>query len=706
MGHIIRNRLLPGCSAVDGNNPYTIQGHPVSTRVEGQSSGIRDYMDLTDQILEIPRELSHYRYDSPLMGGSHTVKNHSGPVNDYLATQYLSTEPKQGYMGPENRPAETPDITIGKGGTIDVILNSTIVTAEKARGFDAASPNVFIKSVWYNLTDFDDPNAPAYPIKINPEAVNIEVKFLPPEPDGKLNKIADVTRVVGYVKLKPDIINLINAQRALFRSYGGNPCEIRQTVGWFEMQVVKSVVDVTVKVRGASPSNDGNFSMLHDPKLYDDARVPPERIWIEYPTATDKNISLPPVAVPIWDIVEIEDVGDVVNDEHTTTVKYVRNHVEKSVAIKTQRNADAPRDYRVTPMRPIFPKNQDDPVLEHIPYLPPSVFPYIRIEGFPESGGRYEAFAPELTVVGRLPDWGPNKTVTVKYKLGGKDRTIPFPYGYTADGKSYLLPPFKIEPDDPVGTQAYPVSRIGRVLGVTYKLVPDVAGVTMDAATGTITVDGLKVLKDSRDTDTNLTVSAEVGPTTLGSQAYAINIPKIFYKNDDFADKTLDIDPEGSKSWPVSKIEDHDGVMYVQEEPKVAGFEVDPNTGKIVGRWSEAGAGVNPKTVYVTAVARCGPSVLDTETFKFTVEAMGAANGTVLAPSSQKSVPVSCTRITASVVRKPCRGPEDLMVIAQFSDGTTRELSTSEYRIVRSSAKKMTIAYGDEPAIVTDVSLQ
>lgn len=89
MSHIIRVRFWTGYTVVDGNNPFTIQSHPVSNHVQSEQGPTKDYLDLTDHLGYIPSELAYTRNNHPLFGGIHTVKIYSGPMNDYLATHYV-----------------------------------------------------------------------------------------------------------------------------------------------------------------------------------------------------------------------------------------------------------------------------------------------------------------------------------------------------------------------------------------------------------------------------------------------------------------------------------------------------------------------------------------------------------------------------------------------------------------------------------------
>lgn len=699
--------MLPGLTVVDGNNPYTIQGHPVSTTVEGQSSGIRDYLDLTDQILEIPRELSHYRYDSPLMGGSHTVKNHSGPVNDYLATQYLSTKPDQGYMGPENRPAETPDITIGKGGTIDVRLKSTVFEHDKLAELvdEAGIKGNIIRGVYYNLTDFDDPSAPAYPVSIKDEW--FEVRILTPTPVTTMANVRPGSRVVGYVKLTATGEAFVRAHISAFRTVGGNPSELHSKVGWFEILDVGAAGNIVYNLIGATPIRAGACAMIQSPRLPVVARVPPERVWICGKPAIDAKGSRGGY-IPVWDITEISSKKDGVN--HKTTIKYVKNLVPESIVVTTPvDDREVRTDYRAMPQLPVYSQKFSDanPVLTYHPFFPETVFPPVRVEAFPQTGGRYDANVTELkaaTVVGK---WKPNTHTRLTFKVGEYDGKTTGIVGYYHDQHMLRRHPgvydWSVLPRDPLEPFTVCTTNVPPEDKITYKITPldHAVAVPFNDSTGVVTIDPTIFKTGDRNKSYSFTVecmfSGTTGTVKFDTNTFTIQVPTLLRR----------VDPVTVEASQTTRVPMYEGelpsdrvVVFVLE-----GEGLDPTSideAGVLTVFGNPGWVGEPFDVQVVMAMEPPTGGVPVEIDRTTVEINVVNKSDV----SQVSGPAACTRITASVVRKPCRGPEDLLVVAQFSDGSARELSMSEYQIVRSSSGMMTIAYGDDPDIVTDVSLQ
>lgn len=709
MGHIIRNRMTAGRSVVEGNNPYTIQGHPVSTRVEGQSSGIRDYMDLTDQILEIPRELSHYRYDSPLMGGSHTVKNHSGPVNDYLATQYLSKKPDQGYMGPENRPAETPDITIGKGGTIDVKLRGTIWSHENLVKLtaDDFKTNV-IMGVYYNLTDFDDPNAPAYPVTLGNNLYDVTI--LTPTPANTLESVRPFERIVGYVTLNDLGKTVVNAHIRTFRAKGGNPCEIRASVGWFEIQDYGDSKNVKIIVKGAilkqDKTNDDVYEMTRLPLLPSWAYVPAERIWIWVACVIDGH-EYGGMFVPVWDIRSISTT--VVNNWHTTNINV---WVGEPTAITIRTKADkreVPRDIRATRLLPMYFSTPDDPaprVIEH-PFFSGRVFPPLCLEAFPSTGGRCDVSCGEFVKADYLPDWAPNSTAKVWYAVPGSDEpwVDTVTRGYYHGNHFLTVPSASSEWSTPFKDYVLKVAPFAPMDDLRVTVTPGeerVKDAFIVEEDGTLRIVPYGFTHEHRGVEITTVVDCvyynDGRREVLDGFVFTLIAPQLLRRN-----VTLDVSKGSVTASEFIAVYASEGadVAYSAVCDAVT-VTIDTETGMLSAAWSETYAGDEYDAV-VSVWMRDGknnPAVVDkcVVTIRFESEEQ-------IEQHVPEDVP-TCTRITASVVRKPCRGPEDLLVVAQFSDGSARELSMSEYQIVRSSSGMMTIAYGDEPAIVTDVSLQ
>lgn len=709
MGYIIRNRLLSGNSTVDGNNPFTIQGHPVSTRVVGQQEGIKDFLDLTDQILTIPRELSHYRYDSPLMGGSVTVKNHSGPVNDYLATQYLTEKPPQGYMGPENRPAEIPEITIGKAGTFDVKLVCSIWTQselEKIKTADNLKKGL-ISKVYYNLADFDDANAPAMPVEIPDGGYKLQV--LTPTPAEALEKVPECARIVGFVKLLEGGIKVAEDARTAFRAAGGDPCEIRQKVGWFEIQVVKEIDGAKIGVLGAKLDDKGTtFVMNRKPSLPDHARIPPERIWIEVPTASDTNISLPSVFVPVWDITNIKTTKEGA-DTLRTTVKFKLNGKEKELTIDTHLDAEmnVVTHHRIVPMRPLFPKEyrKATPALESHPFFPDTVFPYVRIETFRDDGFHYAAFADTVEITEAIKEWAPNTVASAKIKIGAADRQARLPLGWVygaVASKKYLIDPktfvFEAAKDfnDTVATKQGTDDHAAYTQ--TGGAFPK--GVRLDGATGAITGKWTDLTPDDRKVH-EVTIMA-TKDTVTQAETYKIEVERFLSDS-----SAVTVPKDGVKSIQTRAIgEDVDGVDYAMD-PVIKGFAMDPKSGVITAVWPNIPEDLRGLTVKIDVTAWNGneiaTKVFDTEPWEIKI-----ASGDAEPPESvEKSTPqpLVCTRITATVLRKPCQGPEDLEVLAWLSDGSSEVLSMDEYAIVSTAAGVMTLALASDPSIVAKVKI-
>lgn len=711
MGYIIRNRLLSGNSTVDGNNPFSIQGHPVSTRVVGQQEGIKDYLDLTDKILTIPRELSHYRLDSPLMGGSVTVKNQSGPVNDYLATQYLSAAPAGGYMGPENRPPEIPEITIGKAGTIDVKLACSIWTQTKLQAFTSADllKKGLISGVYYNLTDFDDPNAPAMPVKI-PEG-GYELKVLTPTPADTLAKVPKCARIVGFVKLLAAGNKAAEDARTEFQAAGGNPCEIRQKVGWFEIQVVEKIDDDEIRVLGATYDKTGaSFVMNRTPLLPKHARVPPERIWIEIPTVTDTNKSLPSVFVPVWDITKIETAVDK-GITHRTTVTYKLDGGDKTLTIDTDLDAElgVTTHYRRVPMRPIFTKDytKPNPALESHPFFPDTVFPYVRIDAFRDDGFHYAAFADTVKIAETIANWAPNTAASATIEIGTAVKySARFPLGWVSGAvvpKKYLIDSTSFDYAAAADFSAAVATAEGRTDGATYALKAGSkfpSGVTIKADDGVIAGKWKDLTADDRGKHTvTITATKDV---TEQDETYDIIVKRLLLpaaeKNVD-KDGTLKIQTANSTD-PIPDVE------YALEDA-IKGIVLDPNTGELTAVWKDfetdtKGTTVNPVVLaQLSGVMKVKP--LDKETWTLHI-----APDTAESPESvEKSnpQPLVCTRITAKVLRKPCQGPEDLEVLAWLSDGSSEVLSMDEYAIVGTAAGVMTLALASDPSIVAKVKI-
>lgn len=708
MGYIIRNRLLPGNSTVDGNNPFSIQGHPVSTRVVGQQEGIKDYLDLTDQILTIPRELSHYRLDSPLMGGSVTVKNQSGPVNDYLATQYLSAAPAGGYMGPENRPPEIPEITIGKAGTIDVELACSIWTQTKLQTFKNADDlkKGLISGVYYNLTDFDDPNAPAMPVKI-PDG-GYELKVLTPTPADTLAKVPKCARIVGFVKLLAAGIKAAEDARTEFQAAGGNPCEIRQKVGWFEIQVVEKIDDTKISVLGATYDDaKKSFVMNRKPSLPEHARVPPERIWIEVPTATDTNKSLPSVFVPVWDITKIETAVDK-GVTHRTTVTYKLDGGNKTLAIDTVLDAElgVATHYRRVPMRPIFTKDytKPTPALESHPFFPDTVFPYVRIDAFRDDGFHYAAFADTVKIADTIVKWAPNTAASATIEIGSAVKyQVRLPLGWVSGAgvpTSYLVPTtefdYKITDDLDITVS----TDEGRKAGAEYtKTKGDFpSGVSVDK-TGHITGSWKELTyADRKKHEFEITATKD---KDVVKETYKIDVKRFLWPG-----KSTDVKYGETVNLSTSTsgvvVED---VEY-ELETAIEGVKVDKGTGHLTATWSNFDEGVRGTTVNAVVLVKrsdtLGAHVLDKETWPLII---AKAEMPPQPGEESNPQPLVCTRITAKVLRKPCQGPEDLEVLAWLSDGSSEVLSMDEYAIVGTAAGVMTLALASDPSIVAKVKI-
>lgn len=706
MGYIIRNRLLPGNSTVDGNNPFSIQGHPVSTRVVGQQEGIKDYLDLTDQILTIPRELSHYRLDSPLMGGSVTVKNQSGPVNDYLATQYLTKKPPQGYMGPENRPAEIPEITIGKAGTFDVKLACSIWTQTKLLTFKNADDlkKGLISGVYYNLTDFDDPNAPAMPVKI-PD-VGYKLQVISPTPAETLAKIPKCARIVGFVKLLANGIKAAEDARAEFQAAGGNPCEIRQEVGWFEIQVVEKIDDKEIRVLGATyDDTEKSFVMNRSPLLPGHARVPPERIWIEIPTATDTNKSLPSVFVPVWDIAKIETTVDK-GVTHRTTVTYKLDGGDKTLAIDTVLDAGlgVTTHYRRVPMRPIFTKDytNPNPALESHPFFPDTVFPYVRIDAFRDDGFHYAAFADTVKIADPIAKWAPNTAASATIEIGTTVKySARLPLGWVSGAvvpKPYLVPSSSTDFEIMANLNWEVGTADGQADNAEYSISKGTlpSGVGIDKTTGAIT-GKWESLKPADRKSHKFTVTAK-SPTKTEDVEYTINVKSFLVPG---GSKTLT--KNGSLSWKITTLTTPEArITYSTKDPiPLSGFAISSD-GVIEANWAQIPSEDRGSKFTLTIDAYLdAKTILDSQNYEVFI-AIETSTASAVEPNPQ---PLVCTRITAKVLRKPCQGPEDLEVLAWLSDGSSEVLSMDEYAIVGTAAGVMTLALASDPSIVAKVKI-
>lgn len=708
MGYIIRNRLLSGNSTVDGNNPFTIQGHPVSTRVVGQQEGIKDFLDLTDQILTIPRELSHYRYDSPLMGGSVTVKNHSGPVNDYLATQYLTEKPPQGYMGPENRPAEIPEITIGKAGTFDVKLVCSIWTQtglEKIKTADKLKGGL-ISKVYYNLTDFDDANAPAMPVAIPADGYKLQV--LTPTPAEALEKVPECARIVGFVKLLDAGIKVAEEARTAFRAAGGDPCEIRQKVGWFEIQVVKEIDGTKIGVLGAKiDDTKSTFVMNRNPSLPDHARIPPERIWIEVPTATDTNISLPSVFVPVWDITNIKTTieGAVT---HRTTVKFKLNGEEKELTIDTayDRELNVVTHHRSVPMRPLFPTvyGKANPDLASHPFFPDTVFPYVRIETFRNDGFHYAAFADTVEITEAIKEWAPNTVASAKIKIGAAGRQACIPLGWVSGvtSKKYLKPTDTFDYEPAVDFNVDVSTADGKADGALYALTAGVfpKGVILNGKTGVITGEWKKLTpKDLHEHEVTITATNGM---IVQKETYKINVKRYLKGSEE---KTVEKNGKLEFDTAVNSA-GYPDVEFALDST-IDGITLNKTTGKLTATWTKFKPEKlgKPLEIVVTASVTGVTATPELDTEKWTLQ---IADSKAESPESVEKTtpqPLVCTRITATVLRKPCQGPEDLEVLAWLSDGSSEVLSMDEYAIVSTAAGVMTLALASDPSIVAKVKI-
>lgn len=533
MGFIVKNRLIPGNSVVDGNNPYTIQGHPVSTRVVGQQTGIRDYMDLTDHILAVPRELSHYRYDSPLMGGSLTVKNHSGPVNDYLATQYLTAAPPQGYMGPENRPAETPEITIGKGGTFDVKLGGGSIwdiDTVKALNTQEKIKKDLGMELYYNLTDFDDPNAPALPLKLEQSMYSVEF----PSPKGKnkenLSHVTGRGRIVGIVNVNDSGRNFVNHARTIFANAGGHPCEIQQTAAWFELEIIEKPEDkpwfLTLLGASQNATEPKKFTNLYTSDgIPGKVRVPAERIFLGICTNSQTAKENPEnlaeyVYVPIWDIQKIETKYDDL-DMVSATVTFSITGKPTIITIGFgSPSGTSPSNARIVPSRPIalYTDTATTKPAEH-PFFPESVIPYFRTTLYPRTGGNYQG---DLKIKAYLADdgkWAPNKYVAVTFDgMSGKTASLPLAYI-----PRVLIPrdPKTVAQGD---TVAIALGITGPKPGVTFAATDTLPkDLKFDTATGAISG---KVATDAEEKDYTVTITAKYDGAEVDKRDYVIKVAK------------------------------------------------------------------------------------------------------------------------------------------------------------------------------------
>lgn len=708
MGHIIRNRLFPGTSVVDGNNPPKIQGNTVSRKVSGRKTIVRDYLDLTDSILDLPREVEHYRYESPLMGGITTVKNHSGPVNDYLALQYLKDAPPQGYMGPANRVVETPDITIGKAGTIDVKLKCHIRTLTKAKAL--VDTKNLIDSVWYNLTDFDDPTAPAFPIKL--AAADWEAKLLPPTKT--LGGLAGSGRIVGLVSLTDVGTKAVDAARAEYTKAGGHPCELFSKFGWFELQIIEDgLVDFAtnledITVLGATHSTDKKyFKMNLAPVLPEYAAVPVERCNIAVAANKTTHTANPVVPieyvpVPVWDIQKIEYTA-APGGEYKCTVTVTIDGIEVKIPITTT-TAPAGVKYDVRNqgvLRPIF-QLEKDKGLEH-PFFPNSVFSYLRADAQGETSPFH--FVPQQKIKSLEPyalGWKPNTYAKPVFTMAGVDKTVSVPSGYVMES---IVPPDHIKTDYKTletvdltfgkldatgGTAAFAAIADTHIRNVTFAHDTGKLSGQIVAATGAgeypipIELKVGAVVVDSYDLKLNIVKAAYIVPP--GPAPF-----KTEYKIGEPVDLTF------LKAGPDSVTAAFDNV-----DTHIDGVTFTANTGKLSGVVAE---GVVAKDYDIPLKLKLRAADVDTYPLRLKILLKDAAEPAAApkAAKSSKSAPRTYTRIEARLIRTPCTGPDDIEVTGWMSDGSDRVLGPSEYTIHSPDHGMITITLNSNPSISTQI---
>lgn len=707
MGHIIRNRLFPGTSVVDGNNPPKIQGNTVSRKVSGRKTIVRDYLDLTDSILDLPREVEHYRYESPLMGGITTVKNHSGPVNDYLALQYLKDAPPQGYMGPANRVAETPDITIGKAGTIDVKLKCHIRTLVKAKAL--VDTKNLIDSVWYNLTDFDDPTAPAFPIKL--AAADWDAKLLPPTKT--LGGLTGPGRIVGLVSLTPAGVTAVDAARAEYTKAGGHPCELFSKFGWFELQIIEDgLADFTVNLQditvlGATHSHDKkSFEMNLAPVLPEYAAVPVERCNISVAANKTTHTANPVVPieyapVPVWDIKNIEYAA-AGGGKYTVTVTVNIDDAEVKIPITTIHDpAVVKYDVRNQGvLRPIF-QLEKDKGLEH-PFFPNSVFSYLRADAQGETSPFH--FVPQQKIKTLDPyvrGWKPNTYAKTVFTMAGVDKTVSVPSGYVMES---IVPPAAIPAQyktlDDVDLEFKKLEAIAGTAAFDNVVSP-VRNLNFNTGTGKLTG---QIEAATAEGERTISIKLKAGAAVVAEYPLKLNIVKAAYivspahiKTEYKIGETVDL--TFLKAGPS-----HGTAVFEAVDTHIDGVTFTVGTGKLFGTVAE---GVVPQVYDIPLKLKLRAADVDTYPLKLTILPKDAVSAEPAAApkaaKSSKSAPRSYTRIEARLIRTPCTGPDDIEVLGWMSDGSDRVLSPNEYTIHSPDHGMITITLNTNPSISTQI---
>lgn len=305
MSYIIRDRLWPGANVIEGNYPLSIQGFQVPTRDTTRRAFTKDAEDLTDQIGRPPFEMWWNNYAHPLVGGKTRITNQCGDINDGLAY-----EEKFGEHIPKNAQPVTPNITIGRAGTIDIIHSEGVVYSPPEGGWTAdesadieklighiCSNNLLFQ---YNVSDYDDPRGLSA-ILLNftrNTHYKISISRLP------LNRIGRVVIRVELTDAGIEVINTcVDTARKLYPKL--NIMRPRTRYAWSEILLTETVPAMgkdTATVYGTVFENDV-YWYLHPTAFHKFMDIPIERsivnILINKTTVDYKGKLTPKIYAPI-----------------------------------------------------------------------------------------------------------------------------------------------------------------------------------------------------------------------------------------------------------------------------------------------------------------------------------------------------------------------------------------------------------------------